>query len=98
MMRRGLCILVDLFRKKIWIDAKCAKMITMVRTLLFIYVATIVCLFLLDCECKSGNVNGKSNVNNGNNGSRGSQSACVARRAERRGFVESVQYDGEVNT
>lgn len=60
LVKRGLHVLVDLFRKRIWNDAKCANMIASGCFHPSTAVAVIASKFLLDSESKSGDIDGES--------------------------------------
>lgn len=60
LVKRGLHVLVDLFRKRIWNDAKCANMIATACFHPSTSVAVIASKFLLDSESKSGDIDGES--------------------------------------
>lgn len=66
LVKRGLHVLVDLFRKRIWNDAKCANMIATACFHPSTSVAVIACKFLLDSESKSGDVGGESDGDDDN--------------------------------
>lgn len=67
LVKRGLHVLVDLFRKRIWNDAKCANMIATACFHPSTSVAVIASKFLLDSESKSGDMDGESDDDDDDN-------------------------------